>query len=719
VEQEFVNENDWEVEGTYIFPIPAGASISRFVMWVDGEPLEGEILPADQAKEIYEEIVRQRKDPALLEYIGQGAVQARIYPIPAGGSRKIELEYSQVLEIEEGMIRYLYPLNTEKFSFRPLENCSVRVELESKQPFRSLYSPTHQDRIFVQRDGENRAIVSYEENDVLPDQDFELIYTTSRDDVGLNLLVYPEWGEDGFQSGEGFFLLMAAPAFQVDRVVPRDIVLVLDTSGSMEGDKLHQAKGAAKYVLGQLNPEDRFNIIAFSSGIRHFAAGMQSPFLEGEAFDWIDRLEALGGTNINLALMEAAALGGNEDSTRPLVFLFLTDGLPTEGVTEIDQIIANVGSSNSQNLRLFAFGVGDDVNTELLDTLADENMGLVRYVRPGERIDEEVSSLFARIKAPVLTDLDLEVDGVQVEEFYPPVLPDLYAGTQLILTGRYRVPGYSSGRAEVNLSGQVGGERKAYSYQVDFNPGSSQYQHNDYVPRLWATRKIGYLLNQIRYQGENQEWVDAIIQLSIRYGIITPYTSFLVEEHDLLAREGYDEAAEELLQEYSGPAVGAEAVGKADAEANLRSAESVSGSVYSGSGEEASMDEPILVYVEGKTFLYREGVWVDSTYQPGLMDVVEIGFGSQAYFELLAARPLWGKYLALGEQVIFVGEGRVFQIVAGEEGVSEIPSGLISEEQSPEIVGEESPNQVLGKLNSLCAGPVVAALAVTLWVRKK
>ncbi|MCJ7717180.1 MAG: VIT and VWA domain-containing protein, partial [Anaerolineales bacterium] len=516
VEQEFLNEHDWEVEGTYIFPIPDGASISKFVMWVDGVPIKGKILPADEARLIYENIVRERRDPALLEYIGKGAVQARIFPIPPGDSRKIELEYSQVLKLDNGLVKYIYPLNTEKFSAQPLEDCSVRIELVSNQPLRSVYSPTHQDRIYIERDGDRRVVLGYEEHYVLPDQDFELIYTFSKEDVGLNLLTFPDLSSDGFYKKEGYFLLMAAPSVEVDQVIPRDIVLVLDTSGSMEGVKLDQAKEAARYVLTHLNQEDSFNVIAFSTGVKHFSNSLQPAANTSQAISWIERMQALGGTNINQALLEAMAQRTTDEgyqSERPLVILFLTDGLPTEGVTEIDQILANIRSTASSQVRLFAFGVGDDVNTELLDTLAEDNRGLVSYVRPEERIDEEVSALFAKIKTPVLTDLEIDFGGILVDDLYPADLPDMFAGTQLILTGRYRLQGPGESKTAIRLTGSVNSKERTFSYQVDFSPNDDSLGTNSFIPRLWATRKIGYLLNQIRYQGENEEWVDAVIQL--------------------------------------------------------------------------------------------------------------------------------------------------------------------------------------------------------------
>ncbi|MGD2105566.1 MAG: VIT domain-containing protein, partial [Anaerolineae bacterium] len=457
VEQEFVNEHEWEAEGTYLFPLPEGASVSEFTMWVDGKPVEGKILEADEARRIYEDIVRRRRDPALLEYVGRDAVRARIFPIPPGGSRRIELTYTQVLPVENGLVDYVYPLSTEKYSARPLEECTIHVDVRSDDAMHAIYSPSHQDRLFVERDGDYHATVSYEETDVLPEQDFELVYTVSREDVGINLLTHPE------APREGFFLLLAAPTLEVakERIVSRDVVLVLDTSGSMDGEKLSQAKEALTYVLQHLNEGDRFNVIAFSSGLSRYASGLRSASEARRATDWVGDLEAMGGTNINRALLEALALtegrSAREARERPVVLIFLTDGLPTEGVTDIGQILANVESSAPDEVRLFPFGVGNDVNTVLLDSLAEQNRGATGYVRPGERIDEEVSALYAKIRTPVLTDLEIDFGKVMAEDLYPYPLPDLFAGSQLIAAGRYRLPLGYRGEGRIVLSGEVNG----------------------------------------------------------------------------------------------------------------------------------------------------------------------------------------------------------------------------------------------------------------------
>jgi Ca-activated chloride channel family protein len=669
VEQEFLNEHDWEAEGTYVFPLPEGAAVSEFVMWVDGTPVEGKILEADEARRIYEDIVRRRRDPALLEYVGRAAVQARIFPIPPGGSRKVELEYSQILPVDNGLVRYVYPLNTEKFSARPLEDVSVRVEVRSRDAMHAIYSPTHQDRVFIERDGDYRAVVGYEESDVLPDQDFELVYTVSQEDVGLNLLSYRDGPDDGF------FLLLAAPTVEVERgrVIPRDVLLVLDTSGSMDGEKIEQAREALTYVLEHLNPEDRFNVVAFSTGLQRYARELRPASEAREAADWVGRLEAIGGTDINRALLEALAQVGG----RPTVLIFLTDGLPTEGVTEIEQILANVEASAPDNVRLFPFGVGDDVNTILLDTLAQQRRGATGYVRPHERIDEEVSGFYAKISTPVLADIELDFGDVLVEDTYPYPLPDLFAGTQLILVGRYR----DSGATRIVLTGEVGDERQEFFYEGTFRAEGG----DEFIPRLWATRKIGYLLTQIRLHGERREWVDAIVELSVRYGIITPYTSFLIEEDDILTVEGRGDAAEKFMATPAPAAVGAPAVEAADEEAEMREAEAAGGGMMPEEAQE------IVRLVGSKTFKRQDGVWTDTAFDPSRMSTTPVGFGSDEYFDLLAGRPEWGPYLALGERVIFVAEGTAYEVVPVDVGPVDVPAAPTLEPTTPPDPGDPTP----------------------------
>lgn len=662
IDQLFVNEAPYQVEGVYMFPLPEDAAISAFDMWVDGRKLEGKLLGREEARRFYEEIVRRDRDPALLEYVGRGAFQVSIFPIPAGGQRRIELVYSQALRQVDGLVRYRYPLNTEKFSARNLEEVSVTVEVIEWAPIRAIYSPSHP--VQVTRLAAQRAIANYEARDVRPDRDFDLYYSLSSDAIAVNLLSYKPFDEDGF------FLLLVAPLLTVetDSVVPKDVVLVLDTSGSMDGDKIVQARAAAQYVLDHLGAADRFNIIAFSTATRLFAPRPVPAVERAAGKQFVASLAAAGSTDINRALLEALA---GADPERPTVLIFLTDGLPTVGETDPDRIVANVRANAPRSVRLFVFGVGHDVDVTLLDALSSGLRGTSTYVQPGQKIDEAVSGLYARISAPVLMDVRLAFEGVQVEDLYPYPLPDLFAGTQLVVAGRYR----GSGPATLRLSGtaMAGPGKEAVQTYTYSDLRFVERGGNEFIPRLWAQRKIGYLLTQIRLRPGGpgqQELINEVIALATRYGIVTPYTSFLVEEPSLaLSSTGREQLGRNLqTPQPVAPAAtaapsllmpdrsGAAAVQKAVTEKALRESEQAA---------EAPADIPggqFVRHVGDRTFVWHQGTWVDTLFDQDKMTAAPVAFGGRRYFELLQAYPEIGPYLALGDRVIIVVAGRAFAV---------------------------------------------------------
>ncbi|TFH34047.1 MAG: VWA domain-containing protein, partial [Anaerolineales bacterium] len=563
VDQVFRNDNDWTVEGTYVFPIPLGAALDAFSLWMDGAPVEGKVLTREEARRTYEEIVRTMRDPALLEYIDRQAVQASIFPIPPGGERRIQLEYSQVLSAEEGLIHYRSPLNTEKFSTIPLEEVTIRVEIEGKLPIQAVYSPTH--NVDLNRIDDEHVVLGYEAYNVKPDHDFDLFFSVDQSQIGVNLMTYRDPQSD---DPDGYFLLMLTPNIQVreQKAIAKDVILVLDKSGSMDGVKFRQAQEALKFVLDHLNPDDRFNIIAFSTGIDRYASRLRPAEERSQAVRWVDALAASGSTDIHRALQEAIFLADRE---RPAIVIFLTDGLPTEGVTETERIIENIRQAANSNVRLFAFGVGYDVDTYLLDTLAGDNRGTTTYVTPDQAIDEIVSGFYAKVSIPVLTDLTLDFDDLVTYDSYPGALPDLFAGTQLMLVGRYR----GSGEVDLTLQGDILDDRVTYAYDnLEFRSSGGR----DFIPRLWATRKIGELLNQIRLRGVDEETVEQIVRLSIRYGIITPYTSYLVTEPSAIGAEAQEGIAANAFDEMMAAPMqvtGEKAVGRSAAETEIREAD--------------------------------------------------------------------------------------------------------------------------------------------------
>jgi Ca-activated chloride channel family protein len=652
VDQAFINDSEVPLEATYVFPLPEDAAISEFSLFVDGERLEGRILDKEEAREIYESIVRRNRDPALLEYVGRNAFQAQVFPIPPHGERRVQISYTQLLSQEAGLVHFLYPLNTEKFSPTPLEEVAINVDVRSQTPIKAVYSPSHE--VAIDRPSETHVTASYEETDVTPSTDFELFYSVSTEDIGASLTTYRQGTEDGF------FLLLVAPKadFEEQEVVAKDVMLVLDVSGSMQGEKLEQAKDALRFVLERLNPADRFNILTFNSTIDTYAETMQSANRADEAYDFVDKLTADGSTNINEALLEALRLLPGE---RPELVIFLTDGQPTVGIQDPDVIIGNVSDAVSTSTRLFVFGVGDDVNTVLLDTLAQENRGAPQYVRPDEDIAAAVSSFYEKVSTPVLADIELDFGDIEVSDVYPNPLPDLFAGTQLVVVGRYE----GEGTVTLRLTGTVNGEEQTLSYAGQEFPRRATEM--DFLPRLWATRKIGYLLKEIRLHGENQELVDEVVDLSLRYGVMTPYTSFLVEEKNLeiFSDEGRRAAADRVAAPLAAaPTAGATAVKQSQAIQGYQEAEMPA-------PLESNVVEQLKV-VGDRSFVLRDGVWIDSGYQEG-MDTTKIGFGSDDYYDALAQRPDWGPFFALGERVIFLSDGQAYEVAEGDFPPVDVP----------------------------------------------
>ncbi len=658
IDQVFVNEETYQVEGIYMFPLPVDATISQFTMWVDGQKMDGQVMGKDEARRIYEDIVRSQRDPALLEYIDRGAFRASIFPIPPKGERRIEIEYSQVLVADQGLIHYSYPLNTEKFSARPLEQVSVDVTIKSKDAIKAVYSPSH--KVAISRGSDYKALAGYEELNVKPDRDFDLYYSVSQDTIGLNLITYNDNTEDGF------FVLLAAPQVQVDQsqIVSKDVIAVIDTSGSMDGEKIRQAKDALRFILDQLNPKDRFNIVRFSTDVQSYAPSLRPATEREEGKRFVDGMSAVGNTDINRALLEALT---SADKERPTILIFLTDGVPTTGVIEADKIIANIQQSIRSNVRLFAFGMGDDVNTYLLDTLSQQNRGVTAYVRPGQKIDEEVSVFYAKVSTPVLADIQIDFGDLGVYDAYPDPLPDLFAGAQLVLVGRYRQQ-TQVGRPMINqvtLRGTVNGQEQTFIYTPSENLSSGPGPN--FIPRLWATRKIGYLLTQIRLHGESKELVLQIVELATRYGIITPYTSFLVDERALTDAGRQQIVGEQQkamptmmpgLGGYGGGGVGAPAVDASVGQQLLYDADQAPNPTQSQQAQQ-------IRSVGTKTFVRQGNVWTDTTYDPSKMTPTQVGFGSESYFTLIAARPEWGQYFAQGADLIVVLDGQAYQTVPG------------------------------------------------------
>ena len=522
VSQTFRNPGSVPLEAEYDFPLPEEGTIQSFVLMVDGREWPGRLLPRDEARRIYEEIVRTKRDPALLEYMGRGLYRTSVFPIPPGAERKVTMRYTQVCKRDRDVVEFSFPFSTQKFTTKPIERLALHLDIRSRDPIKSIYSPG--DDPEIERRGEHEARLALVRHDVVPRADFRLVYTLAEGALGATVLSSrPTAGEDGY------FLLLASPQVKAaeaeDRPRPKTVVCVLDRSGSMAGKKIDQARRALRFVLDNLREDDTFNIVAYDDRVETFRPELlrYSPRTRDEAVRFVDNIREGGSTDINSALK--AALAMIPDSSRPRYVLFLTDGLPTAGETNEMAIAENCRKANDRRARIFVFGVGYDVNARLLDRLSGGNSGTSTYVKPDEDIETQVGRFYAKLTSPVLADIRLEFDSSDVNRVYPRDLPDLFDGGQLIVAGRYR----DSGRTTLRLSGRVGDERRRFEFPVDLAPagGGSSY---DFVERLWAVRRVGFIIDQVDLHGKSKELIDELVALSTRYGILTPYTSFLADE---------------------------------------------------------------------------------------------------------------------------------------------------------------------------------------------
>ncbi len=663
LEQVFRNDTDATLEGTYLFPIPESASIVEFAIWDGDRRLVGEVRSREEARRIYDEIVRRQRDPGLLEYAGKDLFQASIFPIPPHSDKKLELTYTQVLKAESGTVAYHYPLGSGRQTTQ-IGSVSGRIELESKEPLRNIYSPTH--AVEVKRDGERRSVVSFQSQAGKEPQDFQLFYTLSDEDFGVTLLTHRDAGRDGY------FLLMISPKddWSEQEYAAKDIVFVLDTSGSMaDAGKMEKARAALLYGIRILRPQDRFNVVSFAGEERLMETRMipadEQGRKRGEGF--AQSLRPVGGTNINQALL--VGMRQFEANNRPRILIFMTDGLPTVGETNPTRIVDNARSARIPGLRLFTFGVGYDVNTALLDKLAAENGGVADYVEPQEDLEVKVSNFFAKVNYPVLTDLRLDMSGVQTDLVYPRELPDLFRGSQITLIGRYS-NAIDMDFVRLQLSGKSGGANRNHLYNNLRFP--LRAESNDFLPRLWATRRVGWLMEQVRTNGEQRELRDEIVDLGTRYGIVTPYTSYLALEPNVQVQDTTRTSATGITLGGGRRPANAPpppAVKAADARATTGLA-GVQQSKRSREQQEAerfdrdSLSSAVRT-VGGKTFYLREGVWTDAEFKPeARLPETTMKFSSDDYFALLKQKPRLADFFALGERIVVVFEGKVYRITA-------------------------------------------------------
>ena len=655
VTETFVNRGSGIGEADYIFPLPKGAAFQDLKLSINGEMVSGETMSAEKARGIYEQIVRQQRDPALVEWMGYGMLRARIFPIAPGEVKKVVVRFQMVAEREGDALRIDYAKGREASSGvvrladtreTDLPRGSFTLTYPNDGMYGAAYSPTHS--LSTSRRGDRREVrVTGNSSEITL-----LVPVRKSTEPSISVLAYAPRNEDGFA-----LITLSPPAVAPD-VTPRDVTLVLDVSGSMSGVKIQQARAAGKQVLATLSPSDRFRLIDFSTDVRTFRDGFVRATRENvEAGSrYLESLDASGSTNISGAL--DAALQDGASSGRLGLVLFVTDGEPTIGERNPDAIASRVARLRGDR-RIFSFGVGADLNAALVERLAMEGKGTAQFVRPDESVERAVSIVASRLTNPLVTDIRVFADGVRLTKRLPSESSDIFAGQDFVLLTRYS----GSGMTQLRFEGRTSRGPVSWTSRVAF-PSSTR--ENSFVARLWATQRIGYLSAEKRKSGGSREIDDEIRDLGERYAIPTEFTSYLVVEPGMVRNQA-DFSGRGVK---GGAANGADLKGRvsgvASAPPNAPATITGSAKVFEQAREAsrqraasnlAVADEIDLAKsstdsrrVGSKVFLKKGDAWVDAA-KSDTARTVRIKPFSDAYFKLIDAVPQLRDIFALGDKV--------------------------------------------------------------------
>lgn len=685
------NPASTQQEAEMLVPVPHGAAIRSFGFDGPGQEPTAKLLPRDEARRIYEEIVRRSLDPALLEFVNCSFVRSSVFPVPANGESTITLTYENVLNADSaasaGGARIDFVLPRSGSLEASGTKWTSRGRVVSERVIGTVYSPSHPLSATRISDKEQTfEVPAAASGNAGAFRVSVLLGAGSNDPLPASVLLYPDTDASA-PAGSGYFMFLggvpALPAEAQHRTPKREVTLVIDRSGSMRGEKWEQARNAAVAVIEGLNDGEAFSIIDYSDTVARFGDGPvikdAATLADGRAY--LNRLRAEGGTNIHEALQQALRQPVTPGFL-PLV-VFLTDGLPTVGITDEARIRDDSAAANTSKRRVFTFGVGYDLNAPLLDRLAEATRAASINVLPGESIENSVSRVFRRLAGPVMNEPALTArhaadPGPRTPatlDVLPARLPDLFEGDQLVVLGRYST---TADGARLRLEGEYLGQRRTFEFALDPARATTA---NAFVPRLWASRKIAFLLDEVRQAGvsgdvrtdpRTKELIDAVVKLSMRWGILTEYTSFLAEDPSgtPVAATTHEERLHLAMDAAAGRLMERAGAGAVNQSVNLKTAQAQACANADNTYWDANMQQVrvlSVMQVADQTLFCRGGKWFDSN----LVDKPEmakpdmtIEFGSAEHFAL--ACKLAETDAGAGRQALLAQRGDVYLLVDGK-----------------------------------------------------
>lgn len=520
VTQIFRNTESRAVEALYTFPVPKGASVANFSMWIGGKEMVGEVLEKKRAREIYDSYKQSRRDPGLLEQVDFRTFEMRIFPIAAGAEQKVQITYYQELDFDHDWATYVYPLATatrQVADSRITGKFAFALEVKSAVPIAALESPSHGNAFVVVKHNESFSQASLETPGGSLAKDIVLACRLTRPRTGFDLVTSKRAGEDGF-----FCLTLTAGEDLAKADDGMDYIFLLDVSGSMASDgKLLLSKDSIGAFINELGGKDRLEVMTFNVAPSLAFNKLRPADAETKqnAIAYLATQQARGGTVLNPALTTAYKYA---DADRPLNVILLSDGLTEQ---QERQTLLTLIQSRPRNARVFCIGVGNDVNKPLLEQMAQDAGGLSAFLSHGDNFARQAQSFRRKLTRPVATDVQIDFGGIKVSELEPKTLPNLYHGSPLRVYGRYQ----GGGAADVSLRASVNGVELKKSVKLEF---PKQDPANPEIDRMWASHRIDGLLKQADRTGSRAAVLDEVVKLGEGHSIVTEYTSFLVLEND-------------------------------------------------------------------------------------------------------------------------------------------------------------------------------------------
>lgn len=571
VEQVFHNSSNRDLEAIYQFPVPKKASISEFTAWIQGKPVTAEVLEKGKARKIYQTEKDQGRTTGLAEKEGYKRFEIRVSPVLAGQDIKIRFAYFQTAKIDSNVGRYLYPLEEggtdEKIaSFWNRESeiqefFHFTLNLRSSYPVDALRMPGFSDAKIQKISAKEWQVEITRQNGQskmpkLGNDDFNSIATPEinkkqqQDKMNLDqdMLVY--WRLEPNLPGSidlisykkandnmGTFMMTITPAMDLKPIPKgRDWIFVLDISGSMQNKYQTLSKGVQR-AFTQMKPEDRFRIITFNNHAQEITSGWQSvtPQNIQHATTQLKQLNPHNGTNLYAGLSKALKVIDRQQTSG---IILVTDGVANVGITEQSDFLALL---KKMDIRLFTFIMGNSANEPLLDGLTKASHGFAINISNADDIIGKLLEATSKLSHQALRDVQFKITGVKTQDISPQYIKTLYRGEQLIILGRY----FDGGNANIQLTGKIGQQQQQYSTHFQFPKQDLSYPE---LERLWAYASILEKQQRIDFFGEQQDDKQAIIQLGLKYGLVTNYTSMILLEEDAYAEYGITRHNQQRLQ---------------------------------------------------------------------------------------------------------------------------------------------------------------------------